>query len=295
MLGCSMISRLDPSSNDYYAGTELSRYLVGMVDLELVGRGRTAEVYALDGNRVVKLLFAGIDPLVLEREAEFTAAAHAAGAPAPAVLGSVKLDGRPGVVFERIAGKSLAQLLPRRPWNLGSFARLTADVHLRLHQHHSADLPPLGDRLVAKIDHADVLGRGLRRRAKDALAGLDGQGSSVLHGDLHADNVLLTEGGPQVIDWLDASRGDPAADVARSQWLSSSAVLPPEVPLRPMVAGVIERFGAVYFRHYLRSSGLTEAEVRAWRLPVLAGRLSEGIEHEQAALVAEVRRLAGTH
>jgi aminoglycoside phosphotransferase (APT) family kinase protein len=264
-----------------------------MPDLELVGRGRTAEVYALDTDRVVKLLLPGINPLVLEREAEFTAAAHGAGAPAPAVFGAVELEGRAGWVFERVAGDSLAALLPKRPWKSRTYARLAAEVQFRLHQRHSTDLPLLSDRLAAKIDHADVLNRDLRRRAKDALVGLDGSESSVLHGDFHADNVLLAADGPTVIDWLDASRGDPAADVARSQWLSSPAVLPPDVPLRSVVAGVLARFGREYFRHYLRISAVTEEVVRAWQLPVLAGRLSEGIEHEEEALVTTLRRRAG--
>ena len=33
------------------------------------------------------------------------------------------------------------------------------------------------------------------------------------------------------------------------------------------------------------------ADVRAWRLPVLATRLSEGIDQEEKVLVREVRKL----
>ncbi len=258
----------------------------------LVGRGRTAEIYAVGDDRVLKLLLPEINPLVLEREAAYTAAAHDAGAPAPAVFGPMTHGGRPGMVFERVRGPALARALVTKPWRLGKYARLMADVHFDLHTRRSAALPDLRERLAAKIDASDGLPPGLQRIAKDELVALDSSGDHVLHGDLHADNVLLSPRGPMVIDWLDASRGVPAADVARSQWLSSAAVLPPRMPFRAAAVAVLTRFGSEYLRHYLARSGMDARLVRRWRLPVLAARLSEEIEHEMQPLVAEVRRLA---
>ena len=47
--------------------------------------GRTADVYAAFDGRVVKLLKPGFDPFMLDVELAKTAAAHAAGIPAPRV------------------------------------------------------------------------------------------------------------------------------------------------------------------------------------------------------------------
>jgi hypothetical protein len=52
-----------------------------------LGVGRTAEVFALDAERVVKLLYPGFDPAGLRTEAMNTQAAHDAGVPAPATHG----------------------------------------------------------------------------------------------------------------------------------------------------------------------------------------------------------------
>ena len=43
-------------------------------------------------------------------------------------------------------------------------------------------------------------------------------GQSLLHLDLHPDNVLMSPTGPVVIDWTNARAGDPDTDVALT-WL----------------------------------------------------------------------------
>jgi aminoglycoside phosphotransferase (APT) family kinase protein len=49
------------------------------------------------------------------------------------------------------------------------------------------------------------------------------------HGDLHPSNVILGSDGPMIVDWFDASRGDPIADVARSSvTLLGDGANPPE-------------------------------------------------------------------
>jgi hypothetical protein len=47
----------------------------------------------------------------------------------------------------------------------------------------------------------------------------------------------------------------------------------------------------LYVRAYQRSLRLDPAAVDAWRLPVLVGRLTEGIEAERAAIFREINRL----
>ncbi len=39
------------------------------------------------------------------------------------------------------------------------------------------------------------------------------------HGDLHPSNVILTDDGPMIVDWFDACRGEPVAEVARTSLL----------------------------------------------------------------------------
>lgn len=101
------------------------------------------------------------------------------------------LEVRPdGLVLERIQGATMLADLRRRPWRLRSSALLLASLHERLH----------------------------------AIPYEDG---SLLHLDLHPDNVLLSPAGPVVIDWTNAGTGAPALDVALT-WtiLATSGGLP---------------------------------------------------------------------
>lgn len=59
------------------------------------------------------------------------------------------------------------------------------------------------------------------------------------HGDTNPGNVILRDGIPVMVDWMHASLGNPAADVAEVCVMIEYAVLSPETP-----AAVIEFFEA---------------------------------------------------
>ncbi len=95
-----------------------------------------------------------------------------------------------GLVLERIEGPTMAGDLLRRPWTAAAHMRTLAELHDRLHR-------------------------------------VPYEGASLVHFDLHPENVLLTRSGPVVIDWTNARAGEPASDVALT-WLilETSAGLP---------------------------------------------------------------------
>jgi aminoglycoside phosphotransferase (APT) family kinase protein len=65
---------------------------------------------------------------------------------------------------------------------------------------------------------------------------LRGDGSAILHLDLHPANVMVSGGGPVVIDWANAARGDAALDVALTAVVLSGA------PLGPPLSWLRDRF-----------------------------------------------------
>jgi aminoglycoside phosphotransferase (APT) family kinase protein len=156
---------------------------------ELIGRGVSSEVHAWGAGTVVKLFRAGFEELAVV-EFERSRAIHHIGAPCPAAHEVVEVEGRVGVVFDRLTGPSL---LAER----GAMSTL-ARVHAELHDLPPAVLPQLADTLSSW--------------------GIDGMGvgSSLFHGDLHPANVLHHGGRWQVIDWSNGHLAPPAADVACS-------------------------------------------------------------------------------
>ena len=88
--------------------------------------GRTAEVFTWGEQDILKLFRPGIPPDQAKEEADLAAALHAAGVPSPALRGQVEVEGRPGLIYERITGPSLETLVHSRPWLLVHIARRLA-------------------------------------------------------------------------------------------------------------------------------------------------------------------------
>src|SRR5262249_42177673 len=132
---------------------------------------------------------------------------------APRVLGRTTIDGRSGILLERVSGPDLLSLVGSRPWLLGRAGRVMAEVHLRLHDVAAPpDLPDLRTELAYRIRSAPNLPADLAAYALSILDGLP-SGDRLCHGDLHLGNLLGGLRAPMVIDWGDASRGDPVGDV----------------------------------------------------------------------------------
>jgi len=252
--------------------------------------GRTAEIFDLDDGSVVKVLRDGFEISMIYDEAAKTAAASAAGAPAPATRGTVDISGRPGVVFDKIEGEILLDEAVGQPFRLRSWGKKLGDIHAEVLSHTTRDLPPLKDVLAKKIDITD-LPSAHKAAAIERLSILP-DSNSVLHGDFHPGNVILADDGPVLIDWIDATHGAPAADIARTLWLLSPATVSDGVAHRRIMTTVQSIFRQAYRTRVLRRSGVSPLEVELWQLPVIAARVAEGIEQEDASLRQEVTRLA---
>ncbi|GAB4517630.1 MAG: aminoglycoside phosphotransferase family protein [Anaerolineae bacterium] len=266
----------------------------------LLGRGRTAEVYAWGPGQVIKLYLDRFPASWVEREASYTRRAHEAGLPVPAVLDVVKVDNRAGIVFERVDGPSMLQALGHRPWRLVPMARLLADLQSRLHQHSGDGLPSWHEALAEAIAEATLLSDIERAAALRRLEALP-PGDRLCHGDLHPDNVILTSRGPIIIDWLAARCGPPAADVARTSLLLRISANPRRRPARWLVQSLRWLFHAVYLNRYLMLYATTtpstaemkrrlREEINRWMLPMAAARLREEIPFERPRLLRLIRR-----
>ncbi|MFJ5882897.1 phosphotransferase [Kitasatospora cineracea] len=159
----------------------------GSVPGELLGTGRTADVFALPDGRVLRRYRDGTDA---RGEAELMAHLAGHGYPVPAAQpGERPTD----LLMERLDGPTLAQAVATGALAPAAAGQLLADLLRRLHA-----VPP---RTAAR------------------------PGDRVLHLDLHPENVLLTARGPVVIDWNTATEGDPALDAAMSAVVLAQALL----------------------------------------------------------------------
>jgi aminoglycoside phosphotransferase (APT) family kinase protein len=261
-------------------------------NLTKVAEGREAEIFAWQDGAVLRLLRnpnAG-------RQAEWEAVAMRAAATAcsvPAVRELITVDGRPGIVMDRVDGEDLMTTLAKQPWKVWTAGRIGGQLHAQLHQAVAPDtLPSLKDGLRGNIETSPLVPDELRGPAVDALAALP-DGDRICHGDFHPGNVIMNGDRPVVIDWTNVRRGDPAADVQRSLLMLRLGEPPPTTPwlLRQLIKvgrGIV--VGA-YLGAYRRHGEIDMRQVDRWELPVAVNRLYENIVEERARLLARIDKL----
>lgn len=191
--------------------------------MEILGKpiavGRTAEIFAWEQGRILKLLRPGFPPSLIRQEQAITSAICKAGIPTPKIYELVEVSGRPGIVYERIDGPSLMGNMERHIFGLWKYAALLARLHASIHTHTFSpapeDAPKQKNILAQQIQSAEVLPAAVRSMVLNILDTLP-DGDTLCHNDFHPLNVLIGCSGAVVIDWESASLGNPCADVART-------------------------------------------------------------------------------
>jgi aminoglycoside phosphotransferase (APT) family kinase protein len=260
----------------------------------LIGQGREAEIFEWDGGTVLRLRRASGGAERIQREASALRAAAAGGVDVPRVYGTITVDGRGGLIMDRIDGRDLITLMGRRPWTVSRAARIVGTAQARMHEVVApSGLWSLREYARFKIGAATELPGEL---AEFALATLDAlpDGDRLCHGDFHPGNILLGRPGPAVIDWTDATRGDPAGDLARTRLLLRVGAVDEYMPA---LVRRLQAFGrSVFYRRYLRAyervRPIDTALVDRWEIVRAADRTFEGIEAERPTLLALLERRA---
>jgi aminoglycoside phosphotransferase (APT) family kinase protein len=260
-------------------------------ELQRIGWGREAEIFSWSDGRVLRLARRADMREGVERERAALVTAASAGAPVPKVYELTDVAGRPGLVLERLEGHDLLAGLLSRPWEVPQVPQVLARVHASLHEIVApASLPELRTDVAGRL-RSELVPPDVRAAALLALERLP-DGDRLYHGDFHPGNVFGTGDTWAVIDWKNAARADPAADVARTQLLFARAWIPgwgPRLAQQALSPVRWALYGA-YRRAYGRRRRVGRSAVAAW-VPVLAAaRLAENIDQDRSALLRLARR-----
>ncbi|HET9727842.1 MAG TPA: phosphotransferase [Acidimicrobiia bacterium] len=186
----------------------------------LLASGRDGDIFEYGPNLVLRKTRDGRSIAHEARIMEYVAE-H--GYPVPAIE-EVRADGTE-IVMERVDGPQMLDTGAAALVRLPRMLRTLADLHDQLHE---IPAPPWLERAL-------------------------GKGDRLLHLDLHPLNVLMSPTrGPVVIDWPNASRGDPQLDVAMTYALLTCPRIPVprllEVALDAIRVGATNRFFARRYR-----------------------------------------------
>ena len=234
-----------------------------------LGSGTVAEVFEW-GDRVIKLYRLPEAKAAAFREAAIQAAVEKTGLPVPAVWGVRQVSGRWGVVFDRVRGPSFAERMREDPGAIPVYLERLARLHLRIHSHRAPELASLTARLASGIATTPLIDERKKAGLLDGLAAMP-DGDRLCHGDFHPMNILGDLQQPVVIDWPDARRGDPAADVCRS-WM--------------LLKLHAEEVAEPYLDAYCRVGNLPREAIFGWLPYIAAARLVEKVPGETDRLFA---------
>ena len=258
-----------------------------------LAEGREAEIFAWGERDVLRLYRDPTRASAADCELLALAAVRSVLPRVPAPRGRMDLDGRPGILMERLDGHGLFAELTRRPWRVVSLARLTGRIHAELNGVRApAGLPELRHEVKRRIEALADVPELLRASALDELARLP-DGDALCHGDFHPENVILCPDGPVVIDWPTAARGDACADFARSTVMLRVGSLPPGTPAlirvgRHVGSGLYRR---AYRAGYAQIRRYDDSALRRWQFVRAVDRFADGIVEERAGLLREAERL----
>jgi Ser/Thr protein kinase RdoA (MazF antagonist) len=189
--------------------------------------GAASRLTLADGRRAfIKAVSASANPdtPAMHRMEARVAAVLPPGVPSPAFLGSYDDGDWVALLFADVEGRQ-----PGQPWQLADLERVMtalADLHRLLTPSPLTAVPGVAERhrhsMAGWRQLAAAGGAGLDAwsgRNLDALAGLESgweqaaAGTTLLHSDVRADNMLVTADGVVFVDWPHACVGAPLFDV----------------------------------------------------------------------------------
>jgi len=251
---------------------------------ELIGRGRTADVFRYDDNKVVKIFHAEFTHLAYE-EFEKAIKINNLGISAPHVYDLIDIGSGKGIVYELVQGMSMIQQMQMQPLKVTQYANKLANLHAQIHCKSVSGLSKVKDSLISAIDKVQSIKPTEKESITKYINTLP-DGDYLCHFDFHPGNILISNDTLNVIDWMTAEVGSPCADVCRTGIILNSSILPPGVSVfdKIMIKTFRKTLYRKYIAHYCKITGVTPKEVDRWLLPVAAARLAEDIEEETAYL-----------
>src|SRR5208282_2786092 len=148
----------------------------------LLAKGRTAEVYLWGDTQVLKLFYDWCPQDWVRRETDVAKTISQTDMPAPKCFGTVTVDSRAGIVFQKVEGPSLLSLMTSNPGRISRYARMMADLHIQMHKNDARTLLPLRRWLTRCIQEAEPLPGDLRDFAGGILEELP-DGRALCHFD----------------------------------------------------------------------------------------------------------------
>ena len=198
----------------------------------------------------------------------------------------LKVNGRKGIIYQRIYGKSIIEHLATEPWKLYYYIQQTAVLHHNIHKFSTSGLPTQKERFTYTIRLSSYILGYKAKRILDYMESLP-DGESICHGDLYFNNIIVSGEKLVPIDWNSAYMGNPLGDVARTCMIICSPAVPDGIPDAVAMLSYYPKWLAywAYINEYMKLTKVKFEDIDAWMLPVAAAKLKDNIPGEEKWLM----------
>ena len=191
-----------------------------------------------------------------------TRAAFAAGA--PEVFDEVTLEGRFGILLQRLDGPTLQQLLRTCAVTSEQVGAILATLYTSVHKTPPPPDVPSLRRWIETVSQTspDLLPEHIATGVLTLIDRLP-RDDGLCHSDLHPGNVIMAADGPRIIDWACALRASAVFDIARVH-VSLSELVPEDADPEPPRA-----INAAVQSEYARLAGMSPVALTEAMQPYL--------------------------
>ncbi|MCI9570039.1 MAG: phosphotransferase [Lachnospiraceae bacterium] len=184
-------------------------------NMKLLGKGNAAEVFAYGNERVCKLFYEGYPGEYIALEFQNSKQMYKNRIKIPKPFQVITIEDRKGIIYERIDGKTLLNIIMENESNLDELLNIFVNLQLDILAHHTKEVLSYKEYVIANLKNKKINNQEIFNTI-NSLPDDD----CLLHGDLHPNNILImSDGAPIIIDFMNVCHGSALYDIARTYFL----------------------------------------------------------------------------
>lgn len=183
---------------------------------KMISESEKVRVYESDG-KCVKVFKDPREPksVVLYEALTHTRVEETGFARIPPFEEIVKIDGNWAIIYQHISGKTFDELMRENPSKKDYYLEKMVDLQIEINSLNSTKLSRQADYLKRSIDGLDMIDDMKKYELMTRLSTMP-KHSKLCHGDFSPDNIIVSDDGVFIVDWLKAKQGNASADVAKT-------------------------------------------------------------------------------
>lgn len=243
---------------------------------KIIGTGRTAVIYEWDESKVLKLFHPPYPKEAAVREYNNAKAISGMNFEKPKPYELIDEKGQMGIVYDKVEGILLLDwVISTR--DISRCAVYMANLHQRIMRNIIYEIPDYKEFLILCINKASFTNKGKKEELLQMVHKLP-DGYTLLHGDFHPGNIILTDEKATVIDFMNICHGHFLYDVARTVYLVQYTPVAAEIDNREEIL----QFKRLLADDYLKQMGVSRADIWDFLTVISAARAGECPEEKSA-------------